>query len=255
MRYKFKLTINKDDNFIDTERYKSIGLKMFEKYKNDTTESFHNWINTKKQDGDMISKEWFPIDDYDVFISHSHKDEDLALALSGWLYEKHGIKAFVDSCVWGYSNDLLKELDKKYSLNKDNKTYDYETRNITTAHVHMMLMIALSKTMDKSEAIFFLNTPNSIHVDFSTKKEKTFSPWIYGELQMANLLQNDYLVHLEYQQKVSISYLADTEGFIPISDDDLKNWDNSNIDYYCTGLEGLYLLVNKRGDKYGYESK
>ena len=61
---------------------------------------------------------WFPQIKADIFISHSHKDEDLALALAGWLKVSFGLTAFIDSCVWGYANDLLKMIDYKYCYQK-----------------------------------------------------------------------------------------------------------------------------------------
>ena len=69
-----------------------------------------------KIDGTKMQENWFPKVDADIFISHSHKDENLAKGLAGWLYKEFGLEAFIDSCVWGYANDLLLEIDKKYCL-------------------------------------------------------------------------------------------------------------------------------------------
>lgn len=60
-------------------------------------------------DGHELQEYWFPRIKADVFISHSHQDEKLALALAGWLYDTFGLKPFVDSCAWGYC-DKLSEL-------------------------------------------------------------------------------------------------------------------------------------------------
>ena len=65
-------------------------------------------------DGSKMQANWFPQIKADVFISHSHKDRELALTLAGWLRETFGLTAFIDSCVWGYANDLLKMIDNKY---------------------------------------------------------------------------------------------------------------------------------------------
>ena len=61
---------------------------------------------------------WFPQIKADIFISHSHKDKGLALALAGWLEETFGLTAFIDSCVWGYANKLLKMIDDEYCYQK-----------------------------------------------------------------------------------------------------------------------------------------
>lgn len=78
------------------------------------------------------------------------------------LYDEFKLTAFVDSCVWGYCDDLLKQIDNEYCKKKDGKTYDYELRNYTTSHVHMMLSTALIEMIDNTECIMFYNTPSSV---------------------------------------------------------------------------------------------
>ena len=66
-------------------------------------------------DGTRLQEEWFPSEYFDsqfeVFISHAHKDETTVKKLAGFLYEKYGLRSFIDSCYWGYANDLLRDLD------------------------------------------------------------------------------------------------------------------------------------------------
>lgn len=85
----------------------------------------------------MMKEEWLKTQKYDVFLSHSHKDIDKVKAFSGWLYDMFGLKCFIDSCAWGYCDDLLRKIDDKYCWNKTGETYNYERRNYSTAHVHM----------------------------------------------------------------------------------------------------------------------
>lgn len=142
-------------------------------------------------DGSKMQANWFPQIKADVFISHSHKDEELAHALAGWLKEAFGLTAFIDSCVWGYANDLLKMIDEKYCLNVEGNTYNYEKRNYSTSHVHMMLSVALTQMIDNTECLFFLNTPKSIIPD--TIINQTESPWIYSEIAMSRLIRQKSL--------------------------------------------------------------
>lgn len=51
---------------------------------------------------------WFPKINADIFLSHSHKDEKLIIAFAGWLKDTFNLDVFIDSCIWGYSNDLQK---------------------------------------------------------------------------------------------------------------------------------------------------
>lgn len=137
-------------------------------------------------DGSKLSKEWFPQISANVFISHSHKDENYALMLAGFLHKELGIKCFIDSCVWGYSENLLKAIDNEFCKNGDG-TYNYKLRNQSTAHVYMMLTVALAKMINNCECLFFLNTPNSILPEESINK--TLSPWLYTELSMSTLIE------------------------------------------------------------------
>ena len=119
-----------------------------------------------------IMDDWFPQVNAKVFISHSHKDENIAIGLAGWLEDKLGISSFIDSCVWGYAPRLLKKLDTDLCL-KDSGYYDYDRRNITNGHVNMMLATSLTKMIDQCECIIFLNTPNSISCKGCIEKDGT----------------------------------------------------------------------------------
>jgi len=138
-------------------------------------------------DGAEIINDWFPEVDSHVFISHSHSDEKLAIAFAQWLFENFGLKSFIDSTVWGYADNLLKQIDDEFAYQEYSNTYSYGVRNRTTAFVHNMLAASLSNMMDKCECLFFLNTPNSIIPN--PKTEKSSSPWIFFELQQSRIIR------------------------------------------------------------------
>ncbi len=46
--------------------------------------------------GETFIDSWFPIDNYDVFLSYSHDDEELALLFAGFLEYQFGLKVFID---------------------------------------------------------------------------------------------------------------------------------------------------------------
>lgn len=152
----------------------------------------NNVLSTGFIDGAKVQEEWFPDVNADVFISHSHRDHKLALQLAGWLQAKHGLRAFVDSAVWGYADDLLWEIDSRW-CKMDDGNFSYHLRNGTTGHVHMMLATALGKLIDSTECLMFLNTPNSLRpaevVLGEEGKPRTFSPWIYYEISALNLVE------------------------------------------------------------------
>jgi hypothetical protein len=58
-----------------------------------------------------------------------------AIILARILYEKFGIKTFIDSCIWSYSNNLLKQIDNDYCRNINGKNYNYLKNNFTVAQI------------------------------------------------------------------------------------------------------------------------
>ena len=153
-------------------------------------------------DASALQDEWFPAIKADVFISHSHKDLPIAKALAGWLKNTFGLSSFIDSFVWGYCDELLKEIDNKYCKNRidskrfskgDKETYNYTLRNFTTSHVHTLLSSALSQMIDKTECVIFINTPQSVSISSEIESIKgnsiTTSPWIYHELAMTSIIK------------------------------------------------------------------
>lgn len=137
-----------------------------------------------------ILKNWFPLLNKQVFISHSHQDEDEALKLAAWLYHNFDIECFIDSQVWGYSADLQRKLDNEYCINHGEATYSYSKRNISTAHVHMLLSTALQNMIDNCECIIFIESDNSAKPLAAIKRGKaTYSPWIYAEILSTRILR------------------------------------------------------------------
>lgn len=138
-------------------------------------------------DGSRLQEHWFPQIHADVFISHSHKDKQIATAFAGWLSDTFGLIPFIDSCVWGYADDLLKRIDNKYCINPNRETYSYSKRNGSTSHIHMMLSTALIMMLDNTECLIFLNTPQSI--SSSDSISKTQSPWLFMEIAMSRIIR------------------------------------------------------------------
>ncbi len=178
----FKLDIQ--DEF---EEYFEKGRSLYVRDKAHIKHSLSSFLSDDGMlDGSKIEDNWFKQIKADVFISHSHEDRRIAIALAGWL-SSLGIRAFVDSCIWGNSDELLRLIDNEHCYQSLTHTYSYERRNRTTSHVHMMLSTALMKMIDKTECLFFINTPRSIST--SEVVDQTESPWIYAELSMTELIR------------------------------------------------------------------
>ena len=187
---KYNLKLRADDLKYNGEFYET-GNKIFNAHKTIVAEDLKPYISPDGSlDASAIEDDWFPGIVADVFISHSHKDECAVIRLAGFLQKSYGITSFIDSTVWGYANDLLKEIDDKYCVQSikpsGGHTYDYDHRNQSTAHVHMILQGALAKMINKAECLIFVNTPNSLTVRNIGEGDMTSSPWIYSELLMAD---------------------------------------------------------------------
>lgn len=216
--------------------YLKKGKELFKLYSNQVEQKLEELIlDNGNIDGSKMQLNWFPTVDADIFLSHSHKNEKEAIALSGYLHDNLGIKTFVDSCIWGGSADLLKKLDEKF-CKMDNGYFDYNKRNFTTSNVHMMLSTALTKMMDKTECLIFLNTPDSISFKEGVKSS-TLSPWIYAEIETSKLIRHKKLSEYRTTRSQtrtfskggvvlneSIQYPIDLDHLINLNQSDIRNW-------------------------------
>lgn len=208
----------------------------------------------KDKDGNLLASEiiagWFPAIEADVFLSHSHRDEEQVIGLAGWLHNKFQLKPFIDSCIWGRSTDLLRMIDDEYCYNKSTETYSYAKRNRSTSHVYMMLSTALSKMINSCECVVFVNTPNAISSKGYIEGETTDSPWIYSEIAMTSIVQKRTPAeHRGYMAKaammfesLNVKYDIDLTHLTPLDFDDLAKWRSDNNKKGSRALDALYDL-------------
>jgi hypothetical protein len=172
------------------DKYKIIGKKLYLDTKAKVDTVINSFVQNGRLNAELITENWFPEINADIFISHSHKDFDTVVSIAGWLYDNFKIVSFIDSCVWGYSEKLLKIIDNEYCYDSETGLYDYNMRNLSTSHVYMMLSVALSKMIYNTEVLFFYNTSNSVTPnEVIGDKDETLSPWIYSEIAMTNLVE------------------------------------------------------------------
>ena len=205
----------------------------------------------EKLNGNEIMKEWFPIitKKFDIFLSHSHKDIELALIIAGILKKRHNLEVFVDYIVWGNYINLLKSIDDNFCKSNDKKNgiydynsnvyYDYDMRNYSTSHINLMLMNSLNIMIDKCEALFFLNTPNSISKE--TIKQKTNSPWIFSEIQVSKMIRKKTPNRLVRETKL----FSANEGLVSLNESNrtLQIEYEMNLNH----LHKFYLMILKNG--------
>lgn len=210
-------------------------------------------LNVKNQDstldGDFIQSTCFPVGKYDIFLSHSSLDKEVAYGIK-YLLESLDISVFVDSLVWGFVDDLLRLIDDRYCRIPGNTTYSYDKRNNTTAAVHMMLSTALTQVMDASEYVCFLNTSNSNLGDAYGNEVNTASPWIYHELETAKVLRSvsHYLspgtIRSRAQDSVNINHKVDMSSFYTMNVAQFGQWLNDTRKLSISVSERVITLLN-----------
>lgn len=146
----------------------------------------------QSESANWIMDHWFKNYGANVFLSHAHNDKDLARKIATY-FTSVGLSVFIDSDVWGYVEDLQRKIDDKKAVFKRRddgtvETYDYKSRNITTSHVHVLLAHALMRMIDQTECFIFLSTETST-LSCGENRVDTYSPWIFHELESANVVQ------------------------------------------------------------------
>ncbi|WMC92263.1 hypothetical protein [Kineothrix sp. MB12-C1] len=237
------------------EDYYSKGIQIYKNYKKNIETSLDKYLSPNGElRATEIEKDWFPEFRANIFLSHSHKDERKAITLAGFLSDL-GLATFIDSCVWGYADNLLKQIDNEYCVSKRKDdgsidSYSYEKRNQSTAHVHMLLNGALMKMMDKTECLIFLDTPNSLKAN-DIPNGTTDSGWIYSELLMSKCLQRNspvrksmnFALNESFEHSaLSVEYDADISHLILISKEDIINAAKASCHAGVEVLDQLYVL-------------
>lgn len=257
-----------DNNFYVKNTFFDRGDSLYQKSQSEAKACLEKFIrNEGTINGSELKEHWFSIKKADVFLSHSHKDLENVKCFAGWLYEEFGLTSFIDSCAWGYCDDLLRQIDDKYCRFENSSTYNYSLRNYSTSHVHMMLSTALTEMIDKCECVIFYNTPNSISIASEIFKQKngdsaTLSPWIYHELSMTSMLrmnppdriQNVYFEHSSMgvaKSELNIEYDVEKllEEMFVLNDDTLLAWQRGYSVKGNTHIHALEYLYDICGIK------
>lgn len=262
----FNLDVSRSYGQIPFSEYRSVGKRQLESPQNIVRDRLKEFVleGTSIPDGSAIQSAWFPEVKADIFISHSHKDIDLAEGIAGWLYNTFGLHCFIDSNVWGYADELLELINSEYSNKRKDPTggylYDHQSCIAASSHVNTMLTIALHKMIDRCECVFLLNTDNSIQRYADMPHDATFSPWIYSEIVCSQLvrkrplsdyrdrsiLKHDGLLFEAVRENFTPAYSVTTKHLHPLNHSILLEWarnyqDKRSVCKYP--LDTLYALM------------
>lgn len=247
-------------NISTLQRYLGVGKALYKKYQASFEKSISSYLDPDGiLDGAKIEEDWFPQTDFsfDLFLSHSHKDENMMIALAGFLYKELDLSSFIDSQLWGYCDKLQKDVDTGCCRHDDiNNTWNYNDRNVSTSYVHNMLMVALTKMMDSTECFFFAKTASST---LKNQTNKTLSPWIYTELSVSKMLRplpkrEEKVILFEndgnlktFSLEAQMKFTPPMEHLIKLSWYDIRDWvgivkRNREYEHYPHPLDILYQL-------------
>lgn len=257
------------------EEYRKIGKELFENNKREIMNNLDKYISPNgKIQVNSLEEDWFPKVDADIFLSHSHQDEEKAILLAGFLNKKFSIKTFIDSIIWKNSLDLLKKIDDEYNRT-ENGSYSYRGSTWAATNVNLILMMALTKMIDKCECAFFLETPNSLEISSSNDEKNTGSPWIYSEIEILNkirkkplkrfehslesleIFKSDSFPQFRYELNLEKFYLVNLkvlkkwiEGDIYQNqiDEILKQFENSHNYKNIKSLDKLYKILEEKNE-------
>lgn len=187
-----------ENTFSSIEEYKKLQRKAIK-----TEILGHNGII----DADKLMQACMPqTHDFNIFISHSHKDFDYAQKLASYIFKKFGLKCFIDSNIWMNSEeDIQKPYDR---MNKRGSSIKYDDVLKSSAHVHAMLSMSLLKMMDSCECSIFID-PEEEYIPM----DSVSSAWIYEEVTMFNYIdkQLNRITHVKesFSARPRIIYKCD----------------------------------------------
>ena len=250
--------------YIDFSQYQTLGKTHLAAQENTVRNKLNEFVleGTSIPDGTAIQDDWFPEVNADVFISHSHKDIDLAEGLAGWLNKTFGLRCFIDTHVWGYADNLLEEINSQYSNKREDQfggvIYDHQSCIAASKHVDTMLTMALYKMIDRCESVFLLNTGNSIQRYGDMPHDTTISPWIYSEIVCSQLIRKQSLSYYRkdmvlkhdeqrfeaMQESFTPAYTVTTKHLFPLNINILLSWAKEYQRIKCRyPLDALYTQV------------
>lgn len=207
--YNLKINESSKEFFL---RYREDGEEYLKHQKAEFKKKIEDYILNGIADGTQIERDWFPTIEADIFISHSHNDEELAKGIAGWLYKNFELKCFIDSCVWGYADDLLEKINEGFSDKRKDidggYLYNHKKCNTASKHVNTMLSVALQKMIDKTEVTILLNTNSSISKYEDVYQDATYSPWIYSEIICTQIVRKKPLI--EYRKMPILKHVYES---------------------------------------------
>lgn len=237
MKKVFKINQSEIKSFYDDKPMSYVSAIERYNENNKYQELIRYFFNIYKEDemisADKIILEYYSQQKYDVFISYSSKDIDDARCLKNFINNELKLKCFLDCDVWGNAYEIMSIIDSKFNrVNESNFLYEYEGVQQVSINVSMMLTTALTHMLEKCSVVIFIESENSIsNIDGREKgkfeiRDKTYSPWLYHEISMVNMMNRIQSGKRTFTKKAStkFEYSLDSSWFETIDAKWLLYW-------------------------------
>lgn len=149
-------------------------------------EKFDSYVNSlvnERQtvlDGNRLENIFFPLENFDFFISHSSRDWELAQYVKMMLSSNHERTSFIDSDIWLHVDLMINNLATKLAPGNKNLLLTI------AANANVMLAASLIRMLDRCKYFLFLETPGALAE--WRGNSRTFSPWIMLELVASKIM-------------------------------------------------------------------
>lgn len=256
--------------------------RKYNQFRSATNESIKGQIDTNRivssmANGSRLQELSFPSDSisdsFDVFISHSHQDEEkkkLVSNLALYLYGRYGIRCFIDSEYWSYCNNIIKDVNRKIGKHNEHvlangrtlMTSDAEDLLYVSSNVYAMLSMAIMRMIDNIPCVIFIDSEESMSYEKNIDgkiSEVTKSPWIYEEINYINSLKENCPSY--YKEEIHegmecfserFKFNIDKGDFQILTKKELTNLTQNNKEQAMCDLFNVYEQLSYNQNMYRY---
>lgn len=176
--------------------------------------------NSEVLDVNTIKSLVFPQSQFDFFVSHYHKNCEIAKEFSDKLYRNLKFSSFIDSQYWGKVTNLYQSYEKTFLSEFHN--VDVKEQMEFWTNISMILVSSLMEMINSTDYFIFIDEQDNF--DKIGKSIDVFSPWVHLELMCSNLfkVQPDLLPVMEsYKIHRNLKYTTHCDHIIKVTSENL----------------------------------
>lgn len=192
-----------------------------------------NYLQRQKRNSEVldvytIKSLVFPQSQFDFFVSHYHKNCEIAKKFSDKLYRNLNFSSFIDSQYWGKVTNLYQSYEKTFLSEFHN--VDVKEQMEFWTNISMILVSSLMEMINSTDYFIFIDEQDNF--DKIGKSIDVFSPWVHLELMCSNLfkVQPGVLPVMEsYEIPCNLKYPTNCNNIIKVTSNNLISAYNSTV--------------------------